>query len=1107
MRWARVLLGLLLVPAMPPFACAAAVDDSALEDTTARFESVSDLESVPDGVVTTLAQDASGFIWIGSTRGLIRFDGYSFRAHVHRRDDPASIGGNLIRSLLRARDGRLWVGTDADGVSMLDPSSEVFRTWRHDPNDPASLPIGAVMALAEADDGGVWIGLRGGGLARLDPRDGSITSLRVGELGVLAPRDDFVHALLVDSDDDLWVGTRAGLRRVPARSRILMPVLSASVDQHGLGSDTVYSLMQAADGRLWVGTQAGHLLLVDRRTLAVERPQSLAATAPGTLDSISAMVQLGEGEVWLARASGIDVRDAAQGNLVRRIRHDPRRPTGLAGNEVRALMRSRSGLIWVGGFGGGVQWHDPANRWLQVQRGAEGFDGVYAQPDIACILERRNGEIWLGTRGRGVAILDSTLKLIGGLAPQSQSGEGLSVGWITALVEDAQGYIWLGTRDGLRRFDPRNHAFVRYGVDEGLVNLSVRRLFIDLSGNLWIGTGDGLFVLPNGSDRVVRLDRSQGSQRQPLQGEFNALAQSADGTLWAGASTGLFRQRAGGGSLQRVDDEASPGLPHPSVVGMLVDRDDQLWVDTVEGLYRMRLGANGPAFESISARLGVAGDVGANLLQDASGRIWTHRMVYDPKGDDFYPLTRGDGVEFGTGWFRSYLQTRDGRLLFGGSRGLLVVDPSRFQRWQFQPPLVLSELRIADQLRPAVDIQKGLRLAPGETSLTAEFAALDYTGPMRLRYAWRLLGVDVDWVTTTAAQRVAAYRNLPPGNYRLQVRASNRIGEWSPNELDVPIEVLPNWWQTRAFALFVVIAVVLLTLLAMRLRTAMLRKQAIELEALVTRRTEELSQAKAHAEQALVQLKQAKDQLVEAEKMASLGALVAGVAHEINTPIGIAVTAASHLAQVSRHAEERFADGQLTRSELRLWQQAVQEGNALVLGNLERASKLVSSFKRVAVDQSSEERRQFELRGFLEEVRTALRPGFRRSGYALEIECADGIRLDTYPGALFQIFTNLVNNALLHAFAGREHGCMTIRAALVDGELELRFADNGVGMGADVAARAFDPFFTTRRSAGGSGLGLHLVYNLVTQLLRGRIELKTRLGAGAEFIIHLPVSA
>ncbi|WP_353860435.1 PAS domain-containing sensor histidine kinase [Azospirillum formosense] len=271
--------------------------------------------------------------------------------------------------------------------------------------------------------------------------------------------------------------------------------------------------------------------------------------------------------------------------------------------------------------------------------------------------------------------------------------------------------------------------------------------------------------------------------------------------------------------------------------------------------------------------------------------------------------------------------------------------------------------------------------------------------------------------------------------------------------------------------------------------------------------------AKEEAERTLHDLRQAQRSLVQAEKLASLGALVAGVAHEISTPVGIGVTAASHLSEQARQFKADMAGGALRRRELDEFVDRVDEGASIILGNLERACTLVQSFKQVAVDQTSEARRPFELRGYLDGVLGSLAPQMKGGGHRVTLECPDGLMMDSYPGALSQVVSNLVVNALLHAFRPGVPGTIAV-AARADGPssagapgVVLEIADDGRGVPPDHIERIFEPFFTTRRAEGGSGLGLHIVHNIVTGTLGGRIAVASQPGAGCRFTIHLPLTA
>jgi signal transduction histidine kinase len=273
----------------------------------------------------------------------------------------------------------------------------------------------------------------------------------------------------------------------------------------------------------------------------------------------------------------------------------------------------------------------------------------------------------------------------------------------------------------------------------------------------------------------------------------------------------------------------------------------------------------------------------------------------------------------------------------------------------------------------------------------------------------------------------------------------------------------------------------------------------------IGRREQALRKSKDRADAALLELQKTQTDLIQAEKLASLGQLVAGVAHEINTPLGIALTTATLLGDEAKRFREEAGSGKLQRSVLERFTERMREGTQLLYGNLTRAADLVHSFKQVAADQASGERRQFKMDEWLQDLLTSLSPVLRKTKHTIEIECPPGIEVDTYPGALGQVITNLITNAIAHAYDEDQAGRFSIRVSepRID-TVRIVFSDDGRGIPQEHTAKVFDPFFTTGRSSGSTGLGLHIVYNLVTSRLQGRINLYSRVGKGTRFTIDVP---
>lgn len=261
------------------------------------------------------------------------------------------------------------------------------------------------------------------------------------------------------------------------------------------------------------------------------------------------------------------------------------------------------------------------------------------------------------------------------------------------------------------------------------------------------------------------------------------------------------------------------------------------------------------------------------------------------------------------------------------------------------------------------------------------------------------------------------------------------------------------------------------------------------------------------------ELKQAMDivqhtqkQLVESEKMVALGGLVAGVSHEINTPIGIGVTAVTYMDEKSRAFQAIYREGKMKRSDLDDYLRVVQETTGMIQTNLVRASELIRSFKQVAVDRSAQVKRRIELKSYIRDVLVSLQPALKKTKHRVALEGPEDIELNIDPGAISQLFTNLIENSIRHAFAPDDEGFIEIRLARHADRLTIRYSDNGKGMPEDVVSRIFDPFFTTNRGGGGTGLGMHIVYNLVGQSLGGTISCDSRPGQGTTFTIDMPLN-
>ena len=796
-----------------------------------RFEKISDSQVLGDDVVTALAQDASGMLWLGTSSGLVRYDGYRMRGYRLSENGSA----RFLRAVLAARDGSIWVGNDPEGLSRFDPLTERWVTFPAG-GGAQGISSAAVRSLAQTPDGAVWIGTQGGGLNRYDPGTGQFEAIKRSPGGL---PDNRIFSLRVDRDGVLWAGTWNGLARCHSAPLRCAPVSWGSAAQDSMAGLVVSSLMQAPDGRIWAGALSGQLARIDPRSGTGE--WLMRERAPDRV--VNSIVPVSASEVWISTNGGVDVRAADSGALLRQSPLDLDSPFSIGGTGA-TMLKDHAGWIWAGSYGGGLRRLNPNTPGIAILRTNAGLNPMFEDASVHAILQLSDGQIWFGLRAHGIVVFDQDLHYVGAIPAGERSA--MPEGFVGSLAQSADGRVWAAVEGMVVELSAQRKVLGRHAISGG----RIRRVQVAADGQIWVGANDGAFLLDPSSGAVQALRLENG---KTISANIDVLVQTGDGAMWLGGASGLYRHGPGESFLRPVGPES--GLPATSVVGMLLDRHGQLWLDSDAGLYLARQPAGAaPHFEHVGEQdVRGARDVGANLLEDGEGRIWTTRGVYDPARKSYYALTPADGVDIGTAWFRSYAQLRDGRMLFGGTTGVLAVTPAAFRPWAFQPKLVGTDLRI-DGVHAALGQE--IVLHPGQHGFALAFAALDLSEPGRNRYRYLLEGEDKDWIAASAEQRIASYSNLAPGHYRLRVQGSNRIGQWSPHELVLAVEVQPQWWQTWwARALFGAAAAGAVWSVV-QLRTATLRRRQAELEAHVAARTSELQAASEQLKQQALALEQ-----------------------------------------------------------------------------------------------------------------------------------------------------------------------------------------------------------------------------------------------------------
>jgi signal transduction histidine kinase/DNA-binding response OmpR family regulator/streptogramin lyase len=764
-------------------------------------------------------------------------------------------------------------------------------------------------------------------------------------------------------------------------------------------------------------------------------------------------------------------------------RHDPLAQQGINSNVPTALFRDRSGVMWVGTNGFGINIHDPkADRFHTVRR-PDDRPSRQSGFSVYTLFEDGAGRVWVDA-----GVLYRWDRATGGFTSFETSSDrpddfGNTGVW--SLVEDPPGFLWAGTYQGLYHYQIETAQYRQFKHDPrdagGLPEPVVYDVFKDRTGAIWVVTENYVARL---IDAARGRFRSYRYNERPSTGQwaFPSTWQDADGSFWLGSRQGLVRFDADAGTFRyfRHDPARPASLSHDVVKSILPDPREPrvLWIGTAGGGLN-RFDVSAETFSALTETDGLPNNVVYGVLADNDGRLWlsTNKGIsrFDPRTRELRNFDVNDGLqsnEFNSG---AYFRSKSGELFFGGIYGFNHFYPADVEENRHVPPIVITGFKRLNRyetvrdsgsvLKSAISETDELRLSYRDDVITFEFAALDYSAPSKNRYAYRLAGFNNEWIESGSV-RSATYANLPPGRYSFQVRGSNNDGIWNQEGASIDVIIAPPWWRTWwAYALYALAV----------------------LSALYGLRRHEMRRIRLEHHLALERVE--KEQMRELDRERSR--FFANVSHEFRTPLTLTLGPLDDVL-AGRH-------GSLS--------DAMREPVDLARRSAARVLDLINQIlglARLEAGHTTLRARRLDVGAFVENLAMTFRPFAERKALVFQVQVPAEL-VDVYadPDHLERILSNLLSNAFKFTPAG---GNIRVSIEADVATVCIAVRDNGPGIAAADLARIFDRFHRAHESSveyqPGTGIGLALAKELA-ELHGGCIEVASEEGFGSTFTVRL----
>jgi len=790
------------------------------------FSNYSVKQGLPHGPVSMITEDNTGFIWLISTEGLMRFDGHNFETVTSKYPQV-----NNTKVIARDSTGALWLGTN-EGLVSLNPDTRRFKPYKLLSDQKLSVVAIAMDKAGKSPD--AWVGTNKGVF-----KFNTLTFKAEHFLKKQMAADTGMRIFNVIKADNgtVWVGTNRGLLyKSQGEQKFYNFDLSATLTS----SLRISALLQDTHGDIWVGTPRDGVILINSK-LIVSQP----VIPKFSQEWIYSIAEVSPGVVWLGSYGQGVIEMNAKGNNPVRIQHNRLMESSLGHDEIWQIYTANNGMIWLG-TSKGLSLYNSRQTSIKSLFGDTGRNNGISDANVNSLLEDHQGRVWLGLREKGIDIIDPKIGRIDHVAVKPQSPEhALPGGAIETMKLQASGDIYIGSNWGVYRHSQSKLNRVKLNgrdVDKYTGTLEI------IDDTLWAGGTDGLWQLGINSEDKRVVNSLSAFSTKFSDNRISAISKTPNEELIIGTWNGIhWINKAGELTSSSVKNNTSalPGI-NSYISSLFYDHDERLWVATEgAGIYVAQAKNHAGNFIQITKEQGLSSNIVRAMQLDDEGRVWVSSNagidVIDRKSLSVQSILPQEGALLAPYFRQAALKTSAGEIVFGGSGGITVIDPNL---WQVSPaffPLTVVSTHVGNNVyfEPLLGVNEDqpVVIEPEQNNITVEFVTLDYVAVSAISYRYRLLGLSEQWQLSNSQYRVAAFTTLPPGSYKLEIQNTNRLGDWNSDSHFMYIKVLPHWYQTFWTKLIGLFLVIVLALLIIRIRTESLKKRQLSLEEQVRQRT------------------------------------------------------------------------------------------------------------------------------------------------------------------------------------------------------------------------------------------------------------------------------